>query len=70
MVNFSDIEAQAMKLTVSERASLASRLLCSLSPKLDDDNEGDDEALRRDAEMDADPSMCITLDELKRAIGR
>lgn len=70
MVNFSDIEAQAMKLTVSERATLASNLLHSLPPVYDDDDDGLAEALRRDAEMDADPSMCITLDELKRAVGR
>lgn len=72
MVNFSDIEAQAMKLTVSERAMLASNLLHSLPPAFDDDDDDDGvaEALRREAEMDADPSMCISLDELKRAVGR
>jgi putative addiction module component (TIGR02574 family) len=70
MVNLSEIEAQAMELSVSDRATLASRLLHSLPPAFEDDDDGLAEALRRDAEMDADPSMCITLDELKRAVGR
>ena len=70
MVNFSEIEAQAMELSVSDRATLASRLLRSLPPKLDDDDEGDAEALRRDAEMDEDPSASLTLEEFKRAVGR
>ncbi len=70
MVNFTEIEAQAMELSVSDRATLASRLLCSLPPELDDDDEGDAEALRRDAEMDEDPSASLTLEEFKRAVGR
>ena len=70
MVNLSEIEAQAMGLTVSERAALASRLLHSLPAELDYDDEGLAEALRREAEMEADPSMSITLDELKRSVGR
>lgn len=69
MATLAEIEAQAMNLTVSERATLASHLLRSLPPEFNDDDE-DAEALRRDAEMDADPSMCITLDELKRSVGR
>jgi putative addiction module component (TIGR02574 family) len=70
MVNLSDIEARAMELSVSERATLASRLLYSLPPELEDDDEGLAEALRREAEMEADPAMCMTLDELKRSVGR
>jgi len=71
MASFTEIEAQALKLTVSERATLASQLLRSMPPAFDeDDDDGLAEALRRGAEMDADPTMCITFEELKRAIGR
>lgn len=59
-----------MKLTASERAALASHLLQSLPPEFDEDDDGLDEAMRRDAEMDADPKMCLTLEEFKRAVGR
>ena len=70
MVNFSEIQSQAMELTESERARLASDLLSSLRPILDDEDEGDAEALRRDAEMDEDPSASLTFEEFKRAVGR
>ncbi|MES2657843.1 MAG: addiction module protein [Verrucomicrobiota bacterium] len=70
MVTLAEIEAQAMNLTDSERATLASRLLHSLSSELGDDDDGLAEALRREAEMDADPSMSISLEELKRSVGR
>ncbi len=59
-----------MVLSESERATLASHLLRSLPPLLSDEDEGDAEALRRDAEMDSDPSACLTLEEFKRAVGR
>lgn len=68
MASLSEIEALAMQLTVSERTTLASHLLHSSPQVIDDDDDA--EAIRRDAEMDADPAMCITLEELKRAVGR
>ncbi len=70
MATLSEIQNLAMKLTVSERATLASILLHSLPPEFEDDDEGLAEALRRRAEMEADPSMCITLEELMRSVGR
>ncbi len=58
-----------MKLPDSDRASLASRLLDSLPAVLsDDDDDGLAEAIRRDAEMDRDPSASMTLEELRRAV--
>ena len=36
----------------------------------EDDDDGDAGALRRDAEMDADPSACMTSEEFKRAVGK
>lgn len=70
MATLSEIKALAMELTVPERATLASHLLHSLPPAFEDDDDGVAEALRRAAEMDADPSMCITFDELKHSVGR
>ena len=70
MVTLSEIEAQAMELSESDRAKLASNLLSSLRPILDDQDDGVAEALRRDAEMDDDPSASLTLEEFKRAVGR
>jgi putative addiction module component (TIGR02574 family) len=67
MQTLADIEREAMKLPDSDRASLASRLLDSLPAVLSDD-DGLAEAVRRDAEMDRDPSASMTLEELRRAV--
>jgi putative addiction module component (TIGR02574 family) len=66
MQTVSEIEAEAMKLPESERAGLASRLLNSLPAVLADKDEGIAEALRRDAELERDPSTGITLEQLRR----
>lgn len=58
------IMAEALRLPEKERADLASRLLGSLPPVTFDDDEGVAEALRRDAELDADPSQAMTLRDL------
>ncbi len=70
MVTLAELEAKAMDLPHADRAKLAARLLHSLPSELEDDDGGLAEALRREAEMDADPSMSITLEELKRSVGR
>lgn len=70
MVTLAEIQAQAMDLTVSERATLASHLLHSLPPLLDDEDEGLAEALRRREEMENDPDSIITLEQLRKAVGR
>ena len=70
MMTLAEIKARAMEFTDSERAQLASYLLSSLPPVLYDEDDGIAEAIRREAEMDADPSMCITLEELKHSVGR
>jgi hypothetical protein len=49
---------------------LAARLLESLPAVLADDDEGIAEAMRRDAEMERDPSIGMTVEELKRSLGR
>jgi putative addiction module component (TIGR02574 family) len=65
-----EIEQSALKLTETERAKLAAQLLGSLPPVLDDDDEGVAEALRRDAELDTDPTKGISLEELDSQIQR
>jgi putative addiction module component (TIGR02574 family) len=58
------IAAEALRLPEKERAALASRLLRSLPPIGHEDDEGVAEALRRDAELDADPSQAMTLRDM------
>jgi hypothetical protein len=73
METLSSLQAQIMTLPDGARANLASFILQSLPAVYIDEDEDDDglaEALRREAEMEADPSMCITFEELKRSVGR
>ncbi|RBP43807.1 putative addiction module component (TIGR02574 family) [Roseimicrobium gellanilyticum] len=70
MVTLSELEAQAMQLPQDQRAALAAHLLDSLPAVLHDDDEGVAEALRRDAELDRDPSVGMTLEQFKAAFGR
>ena len=58
------IAAEALRLSEKERAGLASRLLRSLPPVTFDDDEGLAEALRRDAELDADPAQAMSLRDM------
>ena len=58
------IAAEALLLPEKERADLASRLLRSLPPVAFDDDEGVAEALRRDAELDADPTQAMSLRDM------
>ena len=68
MATIAEVERLAFDLTDSQRAVLAAHLLRSLPSVLHDDDEGVAEALRRDADFDADPSIGITLEELDREI--
>ena len=70
MVTIAEVENQAMQLPESDRAALAARLLDSLPAVLADDDFGTAEAMRRDAEMDLDPSTGMTLEQLKASLGR
>jgi putative addiction module component (TIGR02574 family) len=58
------IAAEALRLPEKERAGLASRLLQSLPPVAFDEDEGVAEALRRDAELEADPTQAMTLRDM------
>jgi putative addiction module component (TIGR02574 family) len=59
-----EVEKLALDLSKQERAALAANLLDSLPPILSDEDEGVAEALRRDAEIEANSSEAISLTEL------
>ena len=70
MDTLTHLEEQIMTLPDGARARLASYILQSLPAVCVDDDDGDAEAMRRNAEMDANPSACLTMEEFKRAVGR
>jgi len=59
MATIGEVEKLALSLSEKQRAILAAQLLGSLPPVLHDDDEGMAEAGRRDAELEADPSLAI-----------
>ncbi len=68
MPTITEVEKLAFDLPEAERAVLAAHLLGSLPSVLFAEDEGVAEALRRDAELDADPAMGISLTELDQQI--
>jgi putative addiction module component (TIGR02574 family) len=64
MATVIEIEKLALDLSEQERATLAANLLESLPGILSDEDEGVAEALRREAEMEADPNQTISLAQL------
>ena len=58
IVNLHDLEAEALKLPVDERARLAEALLESLDALTEDEHRRiwNEEAIRRDADLDVEPS--------------
>jgi len=63
-----EIEKIALSLPETDRAFLATALLKSLSPVLDEPDEGVSEALRRDAELETKPDSAVGIEELDRKI--
>jgi putative addiction module component (TIGR02574 family) len=63
-MSLQEIEQSALRLPEPDRAKLAAQLLNSLPPVLADEDDGVAEAVRRDAELDADPSQAMTLNDL------
>lgn len=61
-----DLELEALKLPVADRARLAETLLQSLDTLTEEENRRlwIEEARRRDAELDADPSLGRPADEV------
>jgi len=70
MATLIEVEEQALQLPEDQRARLAAHLLESLPAILHDEDAGVSEAMRRDAELDEDPSAGMTLDEFRAAFGR
>ena len=59
-----EIEKLVQDLTEQQRAILAANPLATVPGILSDEDEGIAEALRRDAEIDADPNQAISLAQL------
>jgi len=70
MATIAEVEKLALDLPESQRAVLAAHLLGSLPSVLHDEDEGIAEALRRDAELDANPLAGISLEQLDQQIER
>ena len=68
MSTITEVEKLAFDLPDAQRAVLAAHLLSSLPSVLHDEDEGIAEALRRDAEFDANPDMGISLEQLDQQI--
>lgn len=69
MMTLELVKEHAMKLTEAEREQLAEELIYSL-PAHDDDDEELKELMRRDAELDANPALGMTHQELMASLGR
>ena len=70
MSKVSDIYSQVLDLPEDQRASLASDILDTLPANLSDNDEGLAEARRRSKEMDEDPSIGMTWEQIKASLGR
>ena len=68
MATMVEIERIALNLPEKERATLAANLLESLPGVLSDEDEGVAEALRRDAEIDANPAQAVSLTQVDAQI--
>lgn len=65
-----EVQKHAMELADSDRATLAAELLISLPAILVDEDDGVREARRRSKELDENPSMGCSWEDIKRALGR
>ena len=63
-----EVERLALDLPEQERARLAVNLLESLPGVLSDEDEGIAEALKRDADLEANPDQAISLAQLDSQI--
>jgi len=63
-----EVERLALDLPEQERARLAANLLESLPGVLSDEDDGIAEALRRDADLEANPDQVISLAQLDSQI--
>jgi hypothetical protein len=70
MADMIEVEKLALDLPESQRAVLAAHLLGSLPGVLHDEDEGIAEAVRRDADLNAKPSLGLSLNQLDEQIKR
>ena len=70
MATIAEIEKLTRDLSERERAVLAAHLLESLPPVLHDEDEGIAEALRCDAELEANAAAGLSLEQLDQKIER
>jgi len=70
VATITEVEKLALDLPESQRAVLAAHLFGSLPSVLHDKDEGIAEALRRDAELNANPSSGISLEQLDQQVER
>jgi hypothetical protein len=66
MATITEVEKLALDLPESQRAILATYLLRSLSPVLHDEDEGIAEASLRDADLDRNPELGMSLEQIER----
>lgn len=70
MITIADVEKLAFDLPETQRAILAAHLLESLPSVLQDEDGGIAEALARDAALDRDPALGVSLEQLDEMIAR
>ena len=70
MATITEVEKLALELPDRDKALLVVHLIRSLPPVLHDEDDGIDEALRRDADLDANPSSGMSLEQLNEQIER
>jgi hypothetical protein len=70
MATAHEVEKLALDLAEKERAVLAAHLLKSLPAVLDDADEGMAEALQRDKDLDANPNLGISVEQLEQQVQR
>jgi hypothetical protein len=68
MSTIGEVERLALDLSESDRALLAAHLLQSLPGVLNDEDGGVAEALRRDAELQSNPGLGMSLKEFEEKV--
>ena len=69
-MSLTEIQQGALQLPDAPRATLAAELLSSLPAMLMDEDDGVAEALRRSKDLDEDPSLGRTWEQIKEGRGR
>src|ERR1700674_313734 len=70
VATITEVEKLALDLPAGQRAILAAHLLGSLPSVLHDEDDGIAEALKRDADLDANPASGVSLGQLDEQVRR